>query len=202
MYASLAEASSLKAERLTDAQGQLGFEILTGARAYRGAYFGDRVRMEDTKGEYASDNMKYTRPRSRGFSKWASRRRERRKFSTPWTRRMFSIPQNYGGALPLKRAKQYPDVTLKHLYVDNAAMQIATWPRQFDVIVTENLFGDILSDLSAAITGSLGLLPSASINEKGFGDVRTLRGNGAGPSGARHRQSHRPDPIGGHDAFL
>ncbi len=48
-------------------------------------------------------------------------------------------------------------------------MQIATWPRQFDVIVTENLFGDILSDLSAAITGSLGLLPSASINEKGFG---------------------------------
>ena len=60
---------------------------------------------------------------------------------------------------------EYRDVTLEHLYVDNAAMQIASRPRQFDVIVTSNLFGDILSDLAAVIPGSLGVLPSASLGD-------------------------------------
>jgi 3-isopropylmalate dehydrogenase len=59
--------------------------------------------------------------------------------------------------------KEYPDVTLDHLYVDNCAMQLILRPTDFDVLVTENMFGDILSDLAAAATGSIGLLPSASI---------------------------------------
>ena len=63
-------------------------------------------------------------------------------------------------------SKEYPDVTLNHLYVDNAAMQLVRDPAQFDVIVTSNLFGDILSDEAAVITGSLGMLPSASMGEK------------------------------------
>lgn len=67
-------------------------------------------------------------------------------------------------------SKQYPDVTLSHMYVDNAAMQLVLNPKQFDVIVTGNLFGDILSDEASMITGSIGMLPSASLNEgnKGF----------------------------------
>jgi 3-isopropylmalate dehydrogenase len=63
-------------------------------------------------------------------------------------------------------SKEYPDVKLDHLYVDNAAMQLILRPSDFDVLVTENMFGDILSDLAAAATGSIGLLPSAALGEK------------------------------------
>jgi 3-isopropylmalate dehydrogenase len=62
-------------------------------------------------------------------------------------------------------AKEYPEVELSHMYVDNCAMQLVTNPGQFDVLVTGNIFGDILSDASAAMTGSLGMLPSASVGE-------------------------------------
>ncbi|OCG65573.1 MULTISPECIES: 3-isopropylmalate dehydrogenase [unclassified Gilliamella] len=66
-------------------------------------------------------------------------------------------------------AKSYPDVTLEHMYIDNATMQLVKDPSQFDVILCSNLFGDILSDECAMITGSMGMLPSASLNEQGFG---------------------------------
>ena len=66
-------------------------------------------------------------------------------------------------------AKEYPDVELTHMYVDNAAMQLVKWPKQFDVILAENMFGDILSDEAAMLTGSLGMLPSASLAEGTFG---------------------------------
>ena len=66
-------------------------------------------------------------------------------------------------------AQDYPDVTLEHLYVDNAAMQLVRDPNQFDVMLCPNLFGDILSDICAMITGSMGMLPSASLNSSGFG---------------------------------
>ena len=65
--------------------------------------------------------------------------------------------------------KEYPDVELSHMYVDNAAMQLVKWPKQFDVILCENMFGDILSDEAAMLTGSLGMLPSASLAEGTFG---------------------------------
>ena len=66
-------------------------------------------------------------------------------------------------------AKQYPDVSLSHMYVDNAAMQLCRWPKQFDVMLCGNMFGDILSDEAAMLTGSLGMLPSASLAEGSFG---------------------------------
>jgi len=66
-------------------------------------------------------------------------------------------------------AKEYPEVELSHMYVDNAAMQLVKWPKQFDVILCENMFGDILSDEAAMLTGSLGMLPSASLAEGTFG---------------------------------
>src|SRR5690606_28000746 len=66
-------------------------------------------------------------------------------------------------------SKDYPEVALSHLYVDNAAMQLVARPKQFDVVVTGNLFGDILSDIAAMLTGSIGMLPSASLAANGKG---------------------------------
>lgn len=66
-------------------------------------------------------------------------------------------------------AKEYPDVSYEHMLVDNCAMQIIKWPSQFDVVLTSNMFGDILSDAAAVLPGSLGLMPSASLNAEGFG---------------------------------
>lgn len=77
----------------------------------------------------------------------------------------------------IRVGQDYPDVALTHLYVDNAAMQLVRNPKQFDVIVTGNLFGDILSDIAAQLTGSIGMLPSASLNEKGQGMYEPIHGS-------------------------
>jgi 3-isopropylmalate dehydrogenase len=73
--------------------------------------------------------------------------------------------------------QEYPDIELSHMYVDNAAMQLVKWPKQFDVVVTTNMFGDILSDAAAMLTGSIGMLPSASLNEKGQGMYEPIHGS-------------------------
>ena len=74
-------------------------------------------------------------------------------------------------------ARDYPDVALRHEYVDAAAMHLIRRPRDFDVIVTGNIFGDILSDAAAMLTGSIGMLPSASLNEKGQGMYEPIHGS-------------------------
>jgi 3-isopropylmalate dehydrogenase len=74
-------------------------------------------------------------------------------------------------------APEFPDVSVEHMLVDNAAMQVATGPERFDVIVTENMFGDILSDLAAAVTGGLGLAPSASLSDSGPGIFEPVHGS-------------------------
>ncbi|MBI3560755.1 MAG: 3-isopropylmalate dehydrogenase [Gammaproteobacteria bacterium] len=74
-------------------------------------------------------------------------------------------------------AKDYPEVQLSHMYVDNAAMQLVRAPKQFDVIVTGNMFGDILSDEASMLTGSIGMLPSASLNERGQGMYEPIHGS-------------------------
>ncbi len=74
-------------------------------------------------------------------------------------------------------AKDYPEVSLEHMYVDNAAMQLVRDPGQFDVIVTTNMFGDILSDLASMLTGSIGMLPSASLNAEGQGMYEPIHGS-------------------------
>jgi len=76
-----------------------------------------------------------------------------------------------------KMAANYPDVELSHLYVDNAAMQLVRAPKQFDTIVTGNLFGDILSDEAAMLTGSIGMLPSASLGTAGVGVFEPVHGS-------------------------
>lgn len=72
---------------------------------------------------------------------------------------------------------EYPDVELSHMYVDNAAMQLVKWPKQFDVMVTTNMFGDILSDAAAMLTGSIGMLPSASLDASGKGMYEPIHGS-------------------------
>ncbi len=74
-------------------------------------------------------------------------------------------------------AKEYPEVELSHMYVDNASMQLVKEPKQFDVMVTKNMFGDILSDTAAMLTGSIGMLPSASLNSDGFGMYEPIHGS-------------------------
>jgi len=74
-------------------------------------------------------------------------------------------------------AKDYPEISLQHMYVDNAAMQLVRDPGQFDVIVTTNMFGDILSDLASMLTGSIGMLPSASLNAEGLGMYEPIHGS-------------------------
>ena len=73
--------------------------------------------------------------------------------------------------------QDYPDVELSHMYVDNAAMQLVRAPKQFDVVVTSNLFGDILSDAAAMLTGSIGMLPSASLNQENKGMYEPIHGS-------------------------
>lgn len=72
---------------------------------------------------------------------------------------------------------EFPEVSLSHMYVDNAAMQLVKWPKQFDVMVTTNMFGDILSDAAAMLTGSIGMLPSASLNASGQGMYEPIHGS-------------------------
>jgi 3-isopropylmalate dehydrogenase len=73
--------------------------------------------------------------------------------------------------------QEYSDLDLSHMYVDNAAMQLVRWPKQFDVMVTTNMFGDILSDAAAMLTGSIGMLPSASLDESGKGMYEPIHGS-------------------------
>lgn len=77
----------------------------------------------------------------------------------------------------IRVAKEYPEIELSHMYVDNASMQLVKWPKQFDVIVTKNMFGDILSDTAAMLTGSIGMLPSASLDINGKGMYEPIHGS-------------------------
>jgi len=77
----------------------------------------------------------------------------------------------------IRVSKDYPEVELSHMYVDNASMQLVKWPKQFDVMVTKNMFGDILSDTAAMLTGSIGMLPSASLDKNGKGMYEPIHGS-------------------------
>lgn len=153
----LKEASPLKDSKLEGGLNIMVVRELTG-----GIYFGQRNKAED--GSWASDEEKYSVDEIRRIGRIA--------FDTAMIRKKKVVSVDKANVLESSRlwratmtelAKEYPDVELQHMYVDNAAMQLAINPAQFDVIVTSNLFGDILSDLSSAIAGSIGMLPSASM---------------------------------------
>jgi len=159
LFPQLADASSLKPSVLGEGLDILVIRELTG-----GAYFGDKAQTAD----YAYDTMYYTaheieRVVRVGFE--MARTRGSKLMSVDKANVLSS--SRLWREVVLRIAGDYPDVALEHMYVDNCAMQLVRNPRQFDVIVTENMFGDILSDEAAMLTGSIGMLPSASLGQPG-----------------------------------
>jgi len=170
LFDELKDASPLKPEIIGNGLDVLVVRELTGD-----VYFGEKKRDGD---EYASDLMNYSRPEVEriarvGFE--SARKRGKKlhcvdKANVLETSRLWrKIVQEVAG--------NYPDVDVDYLYVDNAAMQLVINPQQFDVILTGNLFGDILSDESSMLTGSIGMLPSASLGEGSFGMYEPIHGS-------------------------
>ncbi|MBR0260188.1 MAG: 3-isopropylmalate dehydrogenase [Selenomonadaceae bacterium] len=162
VYAELINSSPLKPELVG------GSDLLIVRELVGGIYFGPRCESETTRVgvEQAWDTEIYSVPEIERITKLA--------FETAKLRRGKVTSVDKANVLAASRlwrkvvvnvAKDYPEVELNHLYVDNAAMQLVLNPKQFDVIVTNNIFGDILSDEAAVIGGSIGLMPSASIGE-------------------------------------
>jgi len=152
----LMDKSPLKRE-LIDGVDFVVVRELTG-----GVYFGTRGRSEDLT--MAFDTMSYTKPEIERIVRLAfDYAGKRRKKVTMVDKANVLASSRLWRETTQGLAGDYPDIELDYLFVDNAAMQIVQWPKQFDVMVTGNLFGDILSDEGSVITGSLGLLPSASI---------------------------------------
>ncbi|MEW6696274.1 MAG: 3-isopropylmalate dehydrogenase [Bacillota bacterium] len=155
----LAEASTLKEELIS------GLDILIIRELTGGLYFGEK-RREDLPGggQKAVETLEYTtaeveRVARLGFE--MARKRNKRLMSVDKANVLES--SRLWREVVESLAQEYPDVELSHMYVDNCAMQLVRNPKQFDVMVTENMFGDILTDLASQLTGSIGMLPSASL---------------------------------------
>ncbi|TFY96483.1 3-isopropylmalate dehydrogenase [Ramlibacter rhizophilus] len=169
-YEQLTHASSLKPELIA------GLDILIIRELTGDIYFGQpRGRRTAPDGHFpgaeeAFDTMRYSRPeieRIAHIAFQAARKRSQRVTSVDKSNVLetFQLWKD----VVTEVGQQYPDVALDHMYVDNAAMQLVRAPKKFDVVVTGNMFGDILSDEAAMLTGSIGMLPSASLNERGQG---------------------------------
>ncbi len=169
-YEQLTHASSLKPELVS------GLDILIIRELTGDIYFGQpRGRRESPDGAFkgapeAFDTMRYTRPeieRIAHVAFQAARKRGKRLTSVDKANVLETF--QFWKDIVTEVHAEYPDVALDHMYVDNAAMQLVRAPKKFDVIVTGNMFGDILSDEAAMLTGSIGMLPSASLNAAGKG---------------------------------
>ncbi|GHV12963.1 3-isopropylmalate dehydrogenase [Fibrobacterales bacterium] len=166
VYKSLAAASPLRSDIVGD-----GFDILCVRELTGDVYFGKPKGREGSGStERGFDTMTYTRAEIERIARIAFSAAQNRK------KRVASIDKAnvlttsvFWREIVNEIAKEFPDITLEHIYVDNAAMQLIRRPRNLDVMLCPNLFGDILSDECAMITGSMGLLPSASIAEGTFG---------------------------------
>ena len=157
----LAEYSPLKPDIVT------GTDIMIVRELVGGIYFGDRCESEIHNGvERAWDLENYSVPEVERISRFAmeAARKRRHKVTSVDKANVLATSRLWRRTIT-KLAEGYPDVALNHFYVDNCAMQLALNPKQFDVIVTSNLFGDILSDEAAVLGGSIGMMPSASIGE-------------------------------------
>lgn len=149
-----------------------GFDILVMRELTGGIYFGEPKgrKNQGESGESAFDTMVYSRSEIERIAHLAFKAAAKRgnKVTSVDKANVLASSQLWREVVN-QVAQQYQDIELQHMYIDNAAMQLVRNPAQFDVILCSNLFGDILSDICAMITGSMGLLPSASLNESGFG---------------------------------
>jgi len=169
-YPELVGASSLKPELIA------GLDILIIRELTGDIYFGQpRGRRVSPDGAFAGaeeafDTMRYTRPEVERIARVAfeaARKRSKRVTSVDKANVLETF--QFWKDIVTEVHKEYPDIALDHMYVDNAAMQLVKEPKRFDVVVTGNMFGDILSDEASMLTGSIGMLPSASLNASNQG---------------------------------
>lgn len=165
LYRELKEACPLQDEIIGD-----GFDMMIMRELTGGLYFGARSTVEENGVRKATDTLTYDEKEIRRIAKRGfDIARKRRKKVTSVDKANVLDSSRLWRAVVEEVAKDYPDVTLEHMLVDNCAMQLVRDPKQFDVILTENMFGDILSDEASMVTGSIGMLSSASLNETKFG---------------------------------
>ena len=173
LFEQLADASPLKPEILAG-----GLDIVVVRELTGGIYFGEKGVKDTDLGPAAYDIEQYAEEEVRRIAKVAfDMAMKRSKHVTSVDKANVLESSRLWRRVVTEVAKDYPEVTLDHLYVDNAAMQLVRNPRQFDVIVTSNIFGDILSDEASQITGSIGMLPSASLAQGKFGMYEPVHGS-------------------------
>ena len=175
LYPQLADASSLKPEIVA------GLDILIVRELTGGIYFGQpRGIRELENGEKQGFNTDvYSESEINRIAKVAFEMAQLRggKVCSVDKANVLEVTELWKQTVTALKEAEYPEINLSHMYVDNAAMQLVRAPKQFDVIVTSNLFGDILSDEAAMLTGSIGMLPSASLDENGKGMYEPCHGS-------------------------
>ena len=165
LYDELRKACPLKEEVIGD-----GFDMIIVRELTGGLYFGERKTVEENGVRKAVDTLSYNEEEIRRIAiKAFEIAGKRRKKVTSVDKANVLDSSRLWRKVVEEVAKNYPDITLEHMLVDNCAMQLVHNPGQFDVILTENMFGDILSDEASMVTGSIGMLSSASLNETSFG---------------------------------
>ena len=173
LFKELAGASSLRPELVA------GLDILIVRELTGGIYFGQPRGIREENGERVGFNtLVYSESEIERIARSAfeaARKRDKRVCSVDKAN-VLECSELWREVVT-RVAADYPDCALSHMYVDNAAMQLVRAPKQFDVIVTGNLFGDVLSDIAAMLTGSIGMLPSASVNEKAQGLYEPVHGS-------------------------
>ena len=165
LYNELRAACPLRDEIIGD-----GFDMIIVRELTGGLYFGERKTVEENGVKKAIDTLSYNENEIRRIAiKAFDIAMKRRKKVTSVDKANVLDSSRLWRKVVEEVAKDYPEVTLEHMLVDNCAMQLVRDPKQFDVILTENMFGDILSDEASMVTGSIGMLSSASLNETKFG---------------------------------
>ncbi len=174
LYPQLADASTLKPEVVS------GLDILIVRELTGGIYFGQPrgVRTLENGERQGFNTYVYSESEIRRIARVAfeSARKRSKKLCSVDKANVLEVTVLWREIVN-QVAEEYPDVELSHMYVDNAAMQLVRAPKQFDVMVTGNMFGDILSDAAAMLTGSIGMLPSASLNARGQGMYEPCHGS-------------------------
>lgn len=173
LYKALKDASPLRSDIVEE-----GIDICVVRELTGGIYFGDRGRREGKMGEEAYDTEAYSVGEVERIARTAfDIAKTRRKKVTNVDKANVLESSRLWRSVILDVAKDYPDVEVEHMYVDNASMQLIKRPKEFDVMVTTNMFGDILSDEASMITGSIGMLPSASLGKGNFGMYEPIHGS-------------------------
>jgi 3-isopropylmalate dehydrogenase len=190
VFADLEDRSPLRAELAR------GMDVAIVRELTGGLYFGEKTLAIENGMMTARETLVYTAAEIERVAQFAFElARTRRRFLTSIDKNNVLVSSQLWRRVVIETSERYPDVTLEHMLVDNAAMQLVRDPTHFDVIVTENMFGDILSDEAAMITGSIGTAPSASVGAangtRRFGLYEPISGTAPDIAG-----TNRANPIG------